>query len=90
MQNSIIFIDETANFIRTKKFAEMIRGSDNYFVIVTRDALSQLPYSIDEIYGLKNVSDSSKYKTYKKVYNEMYKIYNFHTYEKFIPTKVIS
>lgn len=56
MQNSIIFIDETANFIKTQKFAEMVRGSDNYFVIVTRDALSQLPYSIDEIYGLKNVS----------------------------------
>lgn len=90
MQNSIIFIDETANFIKTQKFAEMVRGSDNYFVIVTRDALSQLPYSIDEIYGLKNVSDSSKYKTYKKIYNEMYKIYNFHSYEKFTPSKVIT
>lgn len=90
MQNSIIFIDETANFIKTQKFAEKVRGSDNYFVIVTRDSLSQLPYSIDEIYGLKNVSDTSKYKTYKKVYNEMFKIYNFHNYEKFIPTKVIT
>lgn len=90
MENSIIFIDETANFIKTQKFAEMVRGSNNYFVIVTRDPLSQLPYSIDEIYGLKNVSDSSKYKTYKKVYNEMYKIYNFHDYSKFVPSKVIT
>lgn len=90
MQNSIIFIDETANFIKSQKFAEMVRGSDNYFVIVTRDALSQLPYSIEEIYGLKNVTDSSKYKTYKKVYNEMYKIYNFSNNQKFIPAKVIT
>ncbi len=43
---------------------------------MSRDALVQLPYSIEEIYGIRNVSDSSKYKTYKKVYNEMYKIYN--------------
>lgn len=76
ISQSIIFIDETASFIKTKRFAELVRGSDNYFVIVSRDDLSQLPYSIDEIYGLKNSSDSSKYKTYKKVYNEMYKLYN--------------
>ncbi|MBP3240749.1 MAG: translation initiation factor 2 [Oribacterium sp.] len=76
MKQRIIFIDETARFLKDRPFAEMVRGSDNYFVIVSRDALVQLPYSIEEIYGIRNVSDSSKYKTYKKVYNEMYKIYN--------------
>ena len=75
MSQTIIFIDETADFIKTKRFAELVKGSDNYFVIVTRDDLSQLPYSIDEIYGLTNVSSTSKYKAYKKVYNEMYKLY---------------
>ena len=90
MQNSVIFIDETAVFFKSQKFAEAVRGSDNYFVIVTRDALSQLPYSIDEIYGLKNVSDNAKYKSYTKVYNEMYKIYNLHSFKKFIPSKVIT
>ena len=69
-------IDETAAFLKDKKFAEMVRGADNFFVIVSRDNLVQLPYSVEEIYGLRNVSDSSKYKTYKKVYNEMYKLYN--------------
>lgn len=49
---------------------------NNYFVIVSRDALSQLPYSVDEIYGLRNVSDTQKYKTYKRIYNEMYKLYH--------------
>ncbi|WP_022757494.1 hypothetical protein [Butyrivibrio fibrisolvens] len=76
LNQSIVFIDETASFLKGKKFAEMVRGSDNYFVIVSRDDLALLPYSVEEIYGLKNVSDSSKYKSYKKVYNEMYKLYN--------------
>ena len=73
---SIIFIDETADFLNSKRFAELVKGSDNYFVIVSRDGLSQLPYSIDEIYGLGNASESQKYKTYHKVYNEMYKLYH--------------
>lgn len=53
MTKSIIFIDETAAFVHTKRFAELVKGSDNYFLIVSRDDLSQLPYSIDEIYGLR-------------------------------------
>lgn len=68
----------------------MINGSDNYFVIVTRDDLSQLPYSVDEIYGLKNVSDSSKYKSYKRVYNETYRLYNLKSFEPITPTAVIT
>ena len=74
LKNHIIFIDETAGFLKSKRFAEMVKGCDNYFVIVTREDLSQLPYSVDEIYGLKN--DASKYKQFKKVYNEMYSLYN--------------
>ena len=62
MHKNIVFIDEIAAFVKSKRFAEMVRGSDNYFVIVTRDDLSQLPYSVDEIYGLRNVSDNQKYK----------------------------
>lgn len=74
LKKHIIFIDETAGFLKSKRFAEMVRRSDNYYVIVTRDDLDQLPYSVDEIYGLKS-ADSSKYKEYKRVYNEMYKLY---------------
>ncbi len=76
MSHCIVFIDETAVFLKTKEFAESVKGSDNYFVIVTRDDLPQLPYSVDEIYGLKNAEDTSKYKSFKKVYNEMYSLYN--------------
>ena len=90
ISQSIIFIDETAGFIKTKRFAELVRNSDNYFVIVTRDDLSQLPYSVEEIYGLKNTAGSSKYKTYKKVYNEMYKLYNLDSLSTIVPELVIT
>ncbi len=89
MRGNIVFIDETASFLKTTKFAEKVKGSDNYFVIVTRDDLSQLPYSVDEIYGLKNVTDNSKYKSFKKTYNEMYKLYDLQNNQKIIPEKVI-
>lgn len=77
LRKHIVFIDETASFLKTQRFAELVRGADNYFVIVTREDLEQLPYSVDEIYGLRNVSDSAKYKSFKRVYNEMYNLYNF-------------
>ena len=90
LKQHIVFIDETVSFLKTKRFAELVNGSDNYFVIVTRDELSQLPYSVEEIYGLRNVSDNQKYKNYKRVYNEMYKLYNFDVTEDYEPEIVIS
>lgn len=90
MNGNIIFIDENAVFLKTAEFAQAVRGSDNYFVIVTRDDLHQLPYSVDEIYGLKNVSDSAKYKSFQKTYNEMYKLYNLGTQTKISPDIIIT
>lgn len=90
LQKHIVFIDETASFLKTQRFAELVRGSDNYFVIVTREDLEQLPYSVEEIYGLRNVSDSAKYKSFKKVYNEMYNLYNFKLLSAIQPSLVIT
>ncbi len=90
LEKHIVFIDETASFLKTQRFAELVRGSDNYFVIVTREDLEQLPYSVDEIYGLRNVSDSAKYKSFKKVYNEMYNLYNFNLSIKKKPLMVVT
>lgn len=87
LEKNIIFIDETASFLKTKKFAECVHGSDNYFVIITRDDLSQLPYSVEEIYGLRN--EESKYRQYKRVYNEMYNLYNVTPMKKADPDVVI-
>lgn len=72
----IFFIDEGNAFLRTREFSEKVRGDDNYFVIITRESLPQLPYSIDEIYGLREGKASGKYREPKRVYNEMYRIYS--------------
>ena len=34
-----------------------------------------MPYSIDEIYGLRESKESERYRIPKRVYNEMYRIY---------------
>lgn len=73
MSGNIIFIDEDNEFINTEEFAEAVRGSDNYFVLITRENLYNLPYSVEEIYGLRS---SGKYQNTKRVYQQMYQIYS--------------
>ena len=52
-ENSIIFIDEyNHRWLNSEDFARTIKGSQNYFVIITRDQLKQLQYSVTEIYEL--------------------------------------
>lgn len=72
IHDSIIFIDEDYRFVRSQKFAEMVKESDDYFVLVTRDNLYNLPYSVDEIYG---IHVSGKYSDLKKTYNSLYHVY---------------
>lgn len=50
----------------------MAKESDNYFVIITREELPNLPYSVEEIYGIHT---AGKYHNTKKIYNEFYYIY---------------
>lgn len=54
----IIFIDEGNDFVMGNDFASAIQDTDNYYVIVTREGIPSLPYSVDEIYGIR---DSGKY-----------------------------
>ncbi len=61
--NSIVFIDEDNAFLPTREFAEAVRESDNYYVIVTREGLPNLPYSVEEIYGIR---ESGKYASLKQ------------------------
>ena len=37
LKNHIIFIDGTAVFLKLQCFVDLVRGSDNYFVIISRD-----------------------------------------------------
>lgn len=73
IHQQIIFLDEENLFLKSKEFAAMVKKSDNYFVIVTREDLPNLPYSVDEIYG---IHASGKYHDMKRTYNEMYRIYS--------------
>lgn len=72
LQDYIIFLDEDHLFLKSTDFARMARESDNYFVIITREDLVNLPYSVEEIYGIHS---AGKYHDMKRVYNEFYHIY---------------
>lgn len=73
----IIFFDEESRFVKSQEFAAAVKSSDNYFVIVTREDLPNLPYSVDEIYGIHT---SGKYHDLKRTYNELYRIYSAETF----------
>lgn len=72
IHDSLVFIDECNTFVRSMEFAKAIKKSDCYFIIVTREDLPNLPYSADEIYGIRT---SNKYAGLKQCYNEFFKIY---------------
>lgn len=72
-QNSIIFFDEDNAFIYSKEFASIIKETSNYYVLIARQPLYYLPYSIEEIYGIRT---SGKYHYPEKIYHEFYHIYS--------------
>lgn len=54
------------------EFAKYIQNTNNYYVLVTREGLSTLPYSTEEIYGIRS---SEKYGGLTQTYHELYRIY---------------
>ena len=88
MKDCIVFIDEGNDFVMSDDFAEAIKNTDNYYVIVTREGIPSLPYSVDEIYGIR---DSGKYGTLKRTYNEFYHLYQTTGFSQPVkPEKVIT
>ena len=73
IHEQIIFLDEENKFVKSQEFASAVKDSDNYFVIITREDLPNLPYSVEEIYGIHT---SGKYHDLKRTYNELYHIYS--------------
>ena len=73
IHGQILFLDEENRFVKSQEFAAAVKGSDNYFVIVTRENLPNLPYSVEEIYG---IHASGRYQDLKRTYNELYHIYS--------------
>lgn len=72
IRDSIVFIDEGNEFIKSDDFAREIQTTDNYYVIVSREGLPSLPYSVEEIYGIRT---SGKYGSLKQSYHEFYRIF---------------
>lgn len=88
MRDCIVFIDEGNDFVMSDDFAAAIQDTDNYYVIVTREGIPSLPYSVDEIYGIR---DSGKYGTLKRTYNEFYHLYQMTDFIQTVkPKKVIT
>jgi hypothetical protein len=82
IKDSIVFIDEGNKFVGSKEFAKSIKNSDNYYVIVSRESFEMLPYSIREIYGLK---ESGSYSNIKQTYNESYySVLSYYSYSSFV------
>ena len=87
IQDSIVFIDEGNEFVKTKDFARAIQQTDNYYVIVTREGLPALPYSVEEVYGIRT---SGKYGSLKQSYHSFYRIYPDRTTENIKPEKILT
>jgi len=68
----IVFIDEENTIIKSDDFARKIKDTNNYYVIITRENLPNLPYSVEEIYGIHT---SGKYADMWRTYNSFYQLY---------------
>lgn len=76
LKSTIVFIDEGARFIRTPEFSKAVEESDNYYVFATRDPLANLPYSVEEVYTLKNDTRSAqRYHQPRRYYTSFKRIY---------------
>ena len=60
-------IDEDNEFIRSQDFADTVKISSDYFLLITRSYLGQLPYSVDEIYKIVG----SRNKKFSPVYQSL-------------------
>lgn len=73
IKDSIVFIDEGNKFIKSEDFARAVRNSDNYYVLITRENLYNLPYSVEEIYEMRPYRHSMRL---GKVYNGTRRFYS--------------
>ena len=72
---SIIVIDEDNEYIRSTDFARIVKGSDNYFLLITRCYLANLPISVDEIYELTGNKNNKLVRIYtdeNRMFNKPY------------------
>ncbi len=66
-----MFIDEGNDFVRSRRIAEAVKNSTNYYVIATIESLYDLPYSVNEIYGIRNKA-GNRYQGTKRLYSDLF------------------
>ncbi len=73
LKNTIIFIEENNDFVFGRDFADFVKSSGNYFVLVNRASFRMLPYSIHEIYEIitagKRTDIRESYHEFKELYS---------------------
>lgn len=82
----IVFIDEETTIVKSDNFARKIRETDNYYVIITRENLPNLPYSVEEVYGIHN---SGRYSDMRRTYNSFYQLYTTENSIKNEPVEIV-
>lgn len=78
VSNCIVFIDEENTIVKSDDFARKIQATSNYYVIITRENLPNLPYSVEEIYGIHT---SGRYADMRRTYNSFYQLYTADKHE---------
>ena len=73
LKNTIIFIEENNDFVFSEEFAEFVKRSGNYFVLINRASFKMLPYSIHEIYEI--ITDGKR-NDIKESYHELKELYS--------------
>ena len=73
LKNTIIFIEENNDFVFGRDFADFVKSSGNYFVLINRAPFRMLPYSIHEIYEIitagKRTDIRESYHEFKELYS---------------------
>lgn len=72
-KNTIYLVDESFDAIGTTEFTNIMKNSDNYFVLISRRKLSNIPYSINEIYTLESKRLEKKLNNVTNITTKKYK-----------------
>lgn len=75
LKNTIIFIEENNDFVFGRDFADFVKSSGNYFVLVNRAPFRMLPYSIHEIY---EIITAGKRTDIRESYHEFKELYSYY------------
>lgn len=70
-KDHVVFIEENNDFVKSNEFLSILQESGCYAVIVSRESIDSLHYSIYKTYGIRQ---SSKCDFLPKVINEFYEL----------------